>query len=144
MVAITKIEAHVQTADVTWAGTDSTVRLGIAGREFRLETAADDFRQGVAQTFIMGEESTVERGDLNDPRRPQLDTEDLNRYPVYLRYVPLGGGPDWCLERVTVTVQPGSHVFDNPVLENEAENRRIWFSPEGGEILYLRRVSITG
>ncbi|WP_018386776.1 hypothetical protein [Wenjunlia vitaminophila] len=49
------------------------------------------------------------RAERNDPRFPQLDTDDLDRYPVYLRYEQPDNKRDeiWCLERVTATVNPG-------------------------------------
>ncbi|MET9444399.1 hypothetical protein [Streptomyces sp. NPDC006610] len=144
MAAITKIVAAVWTADTAAAATDSTVYLCVAGREFKLETDGNDFERGAYTEYVLGEGTNVLDSQYNDPRIPQLDTDDLGHYPVYVRMEPSGSGPDWHLERIKVTVQPGGHTFDNPVLENQAENRRIWLGQKPGKILYLRRVSIQG
>ncbi|WP_437052257.1 hypothetical protein [Streptomyces sp. enrichment culture] len=82
--------------------------------------------------------------DENDPRKPQLDTEDLDVYPVYLRVVDAGTAPNWCLERarVTVVASEGSRYhFDNLRLDKVADNRRIWLGEEYGQHLYQRRVA---
>lgn len=141
MADITKIVARILTADIAGAKTDSgTLYLGIAGREFVLETPADDMEQGANDEFVLGEDSNVEQADYNDPRKPQLTTEDLDRYPAYLRYL---GTDGWCLERATVTVNPGpdAHVFDNLDLQGLGETRRIWLRNDYGQRLGLTRLS---
>ncbi|MFF3502252.1 hypothetical protein [Streptomyces sp. NPDC003247] len=141
MADIAKIVATIYTADIADAKTDSgTVYLGIAGREFVLETAADDYEQGAADEFVLGEGANVEQAEYNDPRKPQLTTEDLDRYPAYLRYL---GTDGWCLERATITVNPGadSHVFDNLDLQGGGEARRIWLRNDYGQRLGLTRTA---
>lgn len=142
MADITKIEAYVYTADVTAAGTDGWVYLGIAGREFLLDSSGNDFEQGSTFTYVLGEGANVLNGEYNDPRKPQLDTDDLDRYPAYIRFEPAGSNPAWCLERATVTVNGGSdvpHRFDNPRLVGTAENQRIWLDQSYGKSVYLKR-----
>ncbi|MER6046321.1 hypothetical protein K2224_17680 [Streptomyces sp. BHT-5-2] len=142
MADITKISAQITTADVRAAGTDGWVYLGIAGREFVLSSGGDDFETGSEFTYILGDDSNVAEAEVNDPRRPELDTDDLDRYPAYIRLEPEGTTPEWCLERVTVTVNPDSavpHRFDNPRLVGPGEERRIWLSQQGGKQLYLKR-----
>ncbi|MBX9399367.1 hypothetical protein K4749_38915 [Streptomyces sp. TRM72054] len=140
MSAITKITAEVTTADVAHAGTDGWVYLGIAGREFVLTIASiNNFEQGRSDTYVFGLDANVQNADYNDPRTPQLDTDDLDRYPVYLRFEPEGTNPAWCLERVTVTVNPGSetsHRFDNPRLVGAP---RIWLDQAYGKQVGLKR-----
>ncbi|WP_031073119.1 hypothetical protein [Streptomyces sp. NRRL S-118] len=142
MADITKISAYLYTADVPAADTDGIVYLGIAGREFNLDSDSDDFERGAQFTYVLGEGSNVKNSEYNDPRKPQLDTDDLDRYPAYIRFVSAGQYPGWCLERVTVTVNPDSttpHRFDNPRLIGLGENHRIWLYNEGGNQLYLKR-----
>ncbi|WP_328492638.1 hypothetical protein OHS59_07715 [Streptomyces sp. NBC_00414] len=103
---------------------------------------------------MLGEESsdydsplTVEEPELNDPRKPQLDTEDLDLYPVYLRVVDAGSVSPWCLERARVTVQAANgntYHFDNPRLEKKKENARIWLGGAYGQRVFLRRVGGEG
>lgn len=144
MAKITRIEAHVRTADLSHAGTQGWVYLGIAGREFVLDAAgtANGTRTGDNWTFVLGEDSNVENPAYNDPRRPQLDTDDLDRYPTYLRFEPVGPDPAWCLERVVVNVNPDTdypHTFDNPNLTDFGEDRRLWLGQEYGKLFYLKR-----
>ncbi|QKW09257.1 hypothetical protein HUT18_25615 [Streptomyces sp. NA04227] len=142
MAAITKIDAYVYTADVANAGTNGWVYLGIAGREFHLDSTEDDFEQGKVFTYTLGDGANVKDPAYNDPRSPQLDTDDLDRYPAYLRFEPAGSDPAWCLERVIVTVNPGSqtpHRFDNPRLVGSSDNQRIWLDQQYGKQVGLKR-----
>ncbi|MER7702340.1 hypothetical protein ABTX81_05510 [Kitasatospora sp. NPDC097605] len=144
MADIKKIKARVRTADVPNAGTHGWVYLGIAGREFLLNAAdtSAGLERGDNWTFVLGEDSNVENPSRNDPRRPQLDTDDLDRFPTYLRLEPDGHRPAWCLERVWVTVNPESdfpHTFDNPRLADFGEHRRLWLAQECGKQLFLKR-----
>ncbi|WP_129840549.1 hypothetical protein [Streptomyces sp. RFCAC02] len=143
MAAITQITVYVKTADQTAADTRSPVWLGIAGREFRL-AAADSgaFARGAEFTFQIGENSTIDNGQWIDPRFPQLDTDDLDRYPAYIRMRNEGSEPAWLLERIQVTVNPQAeikHRFDNPRLVGDAENARIWLDDNYGNVLFLKR-----
>ncbi|MFJ3583116.1 hypothetical protein ACIPPS_12925 [Streptomyces sp. NPDC090127] len=144
MADITKIVAKTWTADVAEAKPASgTVYLGIAGREFAMETDGSDFDRDTFQEFVFGEDANVSNPEYNDPRMPQLTTADLDRYPAYIR---LDGSDGWCLERATVTIEPGSenpHAFDNPDLVGVADNRRIWLRSDYGQVLGLRRTSGT-
>ncbi|WP_181788487.1 hypothetical protein [Streptomyces phytophilus] len=142
MADITKISATIKTADVESAHPENgTAYLGIAGREFILDIAgASDMQQGATDTFIFGEDANVVEAEYNDPRKPQLTTADLDRYPVYIRFT---GGDGWCIERAWVTVEPGGHEFDNFDLEGVADNRRIWLRSDYGQALYLTRTAGT-
>lgn len=99
-------------------------------------------RCGDDWTFVLGEGSNVEHPARNDPRKPQLDTDDLDRYPVYIRFEPAGAHPSWCLERAWAVVNPDSdhrQTFDNPDLADFGDDRRIWLGQGYGKVLYLKR-----
>ncbi|MEU4032437.1 hypothetical protein [Streptomyces anulatus] len=86
--------------------------------------------------------ANVSNAQYVDPRFPQLDTDDLDRYPAYIRLQPEGTEPAWCLERVQVTVNPESqfkHRFENPRLIDEGEGKRIWLDASYGTTLHLKR-----
>lgn len=138
MAPIKSILAVVTTGDRTFAETDGEVFLGICGREFNLDTAANDFQQAdLDKGFILGEGSNVLFPELNDPRSPQLDTNDLSAFPKYIRFEPGAelAGKGWNLERVTVTVNPGSFVFDNLALKGTPN---IWLGQNCGKFFYLK------
>lgn len=114
MAAITRIDVRIKTGrGGKLAGTDGDVYIRIGGREFFVDSEADDFEQGSDRTYTFGEGANVRFAALNDPRSPyQLLTENLNRFPINLRFVP---GPSslaqedvWILESITVTVNPGT------------------------------------
>jgi len=122
MAPISKIEVEIKTGDVANAGTDGHVYLGICGREFYLDRGnVNDFEKGHTDTFILGGNAAniLNKGE-NDPRKPQLDTENLpnnvgvDGFPVYIRFEPRGGNPDWNLETVSVRVFVGNnrHYLD--------------------------------
>ncbi|MFE9686838.1 hypothetical protein ACFYXC_41275 [Streptomyces sp. NPDC002701] len=159
MADITQIRAKIEVANLSEAGSDDWVYLGIAGREFVLDSGnGDDFDIGTKKVFVLGEQQEddtegnftvvpVVEGEYNDPRRPQLDTDDLGLYPVYLRVEDAGSHPELCLERVRVSVYgaDGSvHKFDNVRLDKVADNRRIWLHQKYGRQLYLHAVNTRG
>ncbi|MFJ4840187.1 hypothetical protein [Streptomyces sp. NPDC088746] len=155
MSDITQIRAKIETADVDGAGTSAWVYLGLAGREFLLDSGSgSDFVQGAKTCFVLGEQNThsdpdssftdvtVNDAEWNDPRKPQLDTEDLD-YPAYIRFVKSGDNPPWCIERVQITVHTSTgdrHHFDNRTLAHRNDARRIWLHDLYGERLFLRQV----
>ncbi|CAL9672915.1 hypothetical protein SUDANB105_07648 [Streptomyces sp. enrichment culture] len=86
------------------AESSSFVHLDIADREFNLDPDGDDFEADANQILVPGrqEESSgsvdftvapVLNPDENDPRKPRLDTEDFDLYPVHLRVVDAGTAP---------------------------------------------------
>ena len=48
MPQINSIQLHLQTGDLSGAGTDGDVYLGVCGREFSIDTTSDDFEGAVA------------------------------------------------------------------------------------------------
>ena len=114
MAAITRIDVRIRTGrGGSLAGTDGDVYIRIGGREFFVDSAADDFEQGSDRTYTFGEGANVRDAALNDPRSPyQLLTENLNRFPINLRFLPGPGSlaqeDVWILESITVTVNPGT------------------------------------
>ncbi|GGZ07449.1 hypothetical protein CP967_32425 [Streptomyces nitrosporeus] len=143
MAAISQIIAHIVTADVEHASTGSWIYLGLGGREFSLDTHDVDFSRGADACFLLGEESNVKYSDYNDPRTPPLSTEDLAHSPVYLRVETAGDGPAWCLEWVSVTVNPDTSYrrrFIHPSLAGSAREHRIWLDTGYGKAVYLRPV----
>ncbi|MEU8568268.1 hypothetical protein AB0C51_07855 [Streptomyces pathocidini] len=139
MTDITEIVATIRTGSGLGAQTDDWVYLGIAGREFLLNTAADDFEDGDTNVFVIGTGSNVTPANLNDPTSPQLTIADLDLFPVYLR---LASNNEWLLDEATVTVN-NTHVFENPALTGSAANQQIWLARNAGTMWYLRRTAGT-
>lgn len=144
MAPITQIRAHVETADVGGAGSDSWTYLGVGGREFLLDLQGrSDTGRAADDTYYFGEGTNVENAEYNDPRTPRLDTDDLIHFPVYLRVETSGSEPPWCIEMVSVTVNPESRdarQYTHPALRPHSERGRIWLDDKSGKALYLRPV----
>ncbi|MCD9146028.1 hypothetical protein [Streptomyces albireticuli] len=142
MAAITQILAHLKTADTKNASTDSSVYLGIGGREFLLDLKdRDEMEQGADEKYYFGEGSNVEQKEYNDPSKPPLTDDDVRYFPVYLRLEPSGSDPGWCVEWASVTVNPDTpdaHRYIHPSLHKVSDTNRIWLESDAGKTLYLR------
>ncbi|MET0753358.1 MAG: PLAT/LH2 domain-containing protein [Pyrinomonadaceae bacterium] len=135
MADILKFTVQVKTTDVANAGTNSDVYLGICGREFFLDSPGNDFVRGTTTTYILGEGAfNILDKPLNDPRHPQLRTEDLDRFPVYIRMEPSGDSPDWNLSTVTVEIG-GTGYFVN-------HTKGIWLGRRAGKVCFLKKGKI--
>ncbi|WP_030666339.1 PLAT/LH2 domain-containing protein [Streptomyces rimosus] len=142
MADITRIDVRLMTANEEGAGTNGWVFLDIAGREFHIDSTRNDFEASDDYTYTFGTDANVLEPGRNDPRFPQLDTDDLDRYAVRLRFEPNDNDDDWGLERVTVTVNPTSSFparFDNPTLISTGTDKRIWLGRRFGKAVRLRR-----
>ena len=122
------------TANLSFAGTASRVYLHIAGREFRLDTSANDFTPGSDRVYVLGQNSNVLNGSQNDPRTPMvLNTVDIEKFPTYVR---LEGDDGWDIEHVIVTVNPGltSQVTRSALVGAQ----HLLLDDTSGKVLYLK------
>jgi hypothetical protein len=154
MAKITGILCQMITGHVEDAGTDGDIYLGLGGREFHLDSTADDFERSSYREYIMGAPpippSTtppprvqVLNQDKNDPRKGYpLDTNNLSRTPVYIRFEPQPSAPDhWNLNFAAVLVYDTKFVIGYtppPFFDN------LWFGHQSGNILYLTNEHTTG
>jgi hypothetical protein len=147
MAKITGILCQIITSNIDSAGTDGSVYLGLGGREFRLDSSADDYERGSWREYILGRaplepnlpspQTRVQNKDENDPRKLfPLDTVNLNRSPVYIRFEPEGSGPNWNLSFAAALVYTGSsQFFAGFTPPNDFDN--LWMGTPYGKILYL-------
>jgi hypothetical protein len=87
-------------------GTDATVYFGVCGREFNLDTSADDFNSGATDIFLLRPGGNVINAEFNNPQKPQLVTGNLLSFPMWIRYA-AQPDDDWDIQDVEVTVNPG-------------------------------------
>src|SRR3954451_16415621 len=142
MPQVTGILCQVITGNVDGAGTDGRVYLGLGGREFRLDSGANDFERGSWREYVMGlgpaepelqpPQVRVLNSQQNDPRVgmpiKRLDT------PVYIRFEPAGGSADWNLAFVAVLVySPQIEVAYAPPTNFDS----LWLGDKYGKLLYL-------
>jgi hypothetical protein len=131
MAPINTISVQIVTSNLENAGTDGDVYLGICGREFYLDSGANDFERGSNRIYILGEGSNIENRDANNPRKPQLNTDHLGNFPVYIRFDPQGNSPDWNLSFVSVEVGGANFGVNLP--------GGLWLGRKSGKFCYLRR-----
>lgn len=147
MASITGILCQVITGNISGAGTDGSVYLGIGGREFRLDSSQDDYEQGSWREYILGRaplepnlpspQIRVNEKDRNDPRVGfALDTENLNRTPVYIRFEPRSSGDNWNLSFATALVYIEQGQFVTSYIPPRGFDN-LWLGQAMGKILYL-------
>lgn len=145
MSKVTGILCQILTGNVDNAGTDGRVYLGLGGREFRLDSTADDYERGSWREYILGEgpdepnlpppQVRVTNKDYNDPRIGfPLDTVNLSHSPVYIRFEPEGDSPNWNLRFAAALVYAGEFVVGY-VPPTEFNN--MWLGNPMGKILFL-------
>jgi len=140
MTNLNSIQLHIQTAGASDASTDGDVYLGIAGREFFVDSSIDDFQQGDGRTYVFGSSANVLNAADNDPRRPQLQVEDIDRHPVYLRFVPTGSTDKWKLQRADVSINGRIlPIYDTASFIPNSPSGGIYLARRAGLTLHLRR-----
>ena len=110
MPKINSIGLHLDTGDLSGSGTDGDVYLGLCGREFSIDTNRDDFERGSGRTYILGENADIRNADVNDPRKHELFTENMARFPLYIRFQPQTRGDNWLLQRADVRFNDSLHI----------------------------------
>lgn len=133
MADLARIDITIQTGNVEGAGTDGDVYLGICGREFHCDSEANDFERGSIRNYTFGDGSNVLNKDRNDPRKPQLALEDVDLFPLYIRFDEAGNS-DWNLALATLSLN-GS-IF--PIYEFRSRDA-IWLGRVSGACVYLRK-----
>ena len=135
MTALGKIRVEIETGRGHGSGTDGNVYLGIAGREFRCDTSADDFERGSTKEYVFGPpNSNVTKRDHNNPYSPPLQVEEADIFPAYIRFAQ-GGNSKWQFA--------GAKVFLNsdadPHFIADLGTDPLWMGDDCGCIYYLRK-----
>ena len=134
MYDLHKIRATISTGRGRGSGTDGTVYLGLAGREFCCDTSHDDFETGSTREYVFTFEGNVRNWEKNTPENPPLDIADVDLFPAYIRFAQ-GGGSEWCLEEAAVRINDEV----DPRYVTRIENNPIWLGNASGCIYYLRK-----
>ena len=138
MAQIESIHVNIETGDESGAGTDGSIYVGVCGREFHLDTSADDFEHGSSHEYVLGAGSDVVNPAVNDPRKQSLQTEDVESFPIYVRFEPNNSGDNWNLARAEMSLN--NDFFPRWVTESfisEAEG--IWLGQRSGNVVHLRK-----
>jgi hypothetical protein len=139
MPNIDEISVTIETGDQSGAGTDGDVYLGICGREFYLDTKVDDFERNSSRKYLLGQRSNTLNADKNDPRLPQMLVEELDQFPVYIRFNPKSRDDNWLLRRVVIfinEIEPGSVP---PLYDSSPEPGGIWMGVRSSLFFFPRK-----
>jgi hypothetical protein len=138
MANLNSLHVHIKTSRRNNADTDGDVYIGIAGREFRCDTTADDFEENSDRIYKFGAGANVTNTANNDPRNPQLAVEDVDRFPVYIRFeqdLTDHDGGEWNLESAVVHLNQTT----TPQYESRLGRSGLWLGKTSGSFLYLRK-----
>ena len=50
-----------------------------------VDSSSDDFERSSDQYYAIGKPNTILNYKINDPRKPQIEIEDVKAFPVYIR-----------------------------------------------------------
>lgn len=143
MAAITKKIVKIHTGDRPSAGTSGEVYVGIGGREFNLYSLGSDFRTGSKSNYMLGgpvdkgggDERPVLHPAQNNPSADYLlDTDYLDRFPIYIRFEPKHRVDNWNLEEVERIVNSGA---DQRVYRALGGDNHLWLGKRYGKYCYL-------
>ena len=139
MAKLTRIDVLIITSDADGAGTDGDVYLGICGREFFVDSSADDFERSSSKTYTFGDGSNVNNASMNDPREQNLLEEDADRYPVYIRFEQFGASSPWKLLQARVTLNQNAFPLWETisVVPAQRPDMGIWLGRRAGEIIHI-------
>jgi hypothetical protein len=146
MANITGVLCQIITGNISGAGTDGDIYLGLCGREFHLDSDEDDYERGSWREYILGTgpldpnppppQIHVRNPDKNDPASEgfPLNSANLDRSPIYIRFEPEGSDDNWNVASAVVLVYTGTFLkaylppreFDN-----------LWLGKAMGKVLFL-------
>ena len=122
-------------------GTNGWVYLGLSGREFHVDTADNNLEAGALDEFTLGEFSNILQSYYNDPRNPwPRNTEDLAKYPAYIRFEPRGEDDKWLLDEVIVTVNPNTP--SEWVFSALIGRACLWMGQTCGKVCFLEATKV--
>ena len=134
MPQIDQIAPNIQTGDLEDAGTDGDIYLGVCGREFYVDSQSDDFERGAVFTYIFGDGANVSNPPPNDPRSHLLLTENVERFPTYIRFQPENRNDHWFM-------QDAEFSFNGQILPQWGTSsflrRGIWLGTRSGMYVHL-------
>lgn len=145
MAKVERIDVTLKTGNVAEAQSNGQVYLFIGGREFNLKQPPphDDRKQGAEDTYHLGKNGNVENPKQNDPTALlPLTTEDVDKFPVWLRFEPEDRTDHWNLEKAGVRVT-GRGEFGDAEMRTyrilDQANDNVWLGRQSGLYIYLKK-----
>jgi hypothetical protein len=152
MVLVKTIFLRLKTKRIAGGGTDGDPYLGIGGREFFIDSFdpdVNDFESGSNRQYYFGAtpptpftQIGVSSPQFNDPRKPDpLITDNMDQFPVYIRFEPKHKDDFWCVEEVEVRVNPVGNTQVKKYAALPGSANFLWLGPGRGK--YLGLFSVT-
>jgi hypothetical protein len=121
-------------------GSNGQSFLFIGGREFRVnQKGVDDKKPGGQDTITLGEiaageeRTATEDADFNDPRKPYpLVYEEIDKYPIWLRFEPVDASDNWLLDRAKVEVFAAGTQQSKSFEILRGEKPQVWLGKRSG------------
>jgi len=135
------------------AGTHGEAYLSIGCKEYHLTEFKDkDFQPGLAQTIVLsgldqpivlgeetGADSSKDKSDLYCLHQ-QIDSENLSKCPLFIRFEPESKDDYWDLVEIRVTVDAGSeHIIFSAL----GEKSYLWSGVRGPKVMFLGETTTT-
>jgi hypothetical protein len=149
MADIDRLSVRFITAALSGAGTDGDVYLEIGGREFHIDSKANDYETATDRTYGLGNglgsgggETTVLDKVDNDPAEPYpLTDSKIDNNPVWVRFEPDGDNDRWICQYVSVKARDnGVTIRFYEALEPEDDTDiTLTFGHGSGKFLFLHR-----
>ena len=138
MAQIESIQVNIETGDESGGGTDGSIYVGVGGREFHLDTSADDFERGSSHQYVLGAGGDVVNPAVNDPRKQFLQTDEVESFPIYVRFEPNNSGDNWNLARAEMSFNDDFFPrWETTSFISEADG--IWLGQRSGNVVHLRK-----
>ncbi len=137
MATINRIDLLIQTGNLQGAGTDGYVYFGIGGREFRVDQRGEDDLEAnkPEQIFTFSANGNMVNQPLNNPAADYvLKTEDLGKFPKYIRFEPANTNDNWNIAEIKVVVNPGVSQIEYNALGG---SNHVWLGARNGKIVYI-------
>jgi hypothetical protein len=136
MPNISSISVKIQTGSMDDAGTDGDIYLGVCGREFYVDSQSDDFERGSSAEYIFGDGANVSNPQANDPRVQGLHTDNVRRFPVYIRFQPTSRTDHWNMALADLTFNGES--FPRWITNNYINPKTgIWLGTRSGMYVHF-------
>ena len=138
MPQIESIQVNIETGEESGAGTDGSIYVGVGGREFHLDTSSDDFERGSSRLYVLGVGSDVVNSAVNDPRKQFMQTEDVESFPIYVRFEPNDSGDNWNLSRAELSFNDELFPrWETTTFVSTTDG--IWLGQRSGNVVHLRK-----
>jgi len=136
MATINQIDLQIKTGNRSGAGTDGYIYLGIGGREFLVDQpGVNDLEPNMNQIFTFSANGNTINQPLNNPASQYvLKTEDLGKFPKYIRFEPDNADDNWNIETIKVVVNPGVSQIEYNALGG---SNHVWLGTRNGKIVYI-------